>query len=137
MIGKNEEVHKETEIFLREILLKYQFEVISKKSQEDVQKYVPKALGIPSLGDKPKHDELREQIAQQVDLDALRDVGVEDIEDKEVDVSQKEIDVGEGTQNPLVVTIDLKEEEKRQWKQRRKKRKQKANLRRFQWQETM
>lgn len=64
MIGKNEEVHKETKQILREILLKYQYEVIPKKSQEDVQNFVPKFLGMPSLGGMPKLDEPREQISQ-------------------------------------------------------------------------
>lgn len=84
--------------------------MILEKSSEDFQKSILEVLGISSLGDKPKVDKPREQVAQQVDLDVLGDAGVEDTTTVEVVAIQKEIDAGEGTQNPSVVTIELKEE---------------------------
>ncbi|XP_059072870.1 uncharacterized protein LOC131873701 [Cryptomeria japonica] len=95
MIGKNEDVHKETQEILREILKKYEYDVVPEKSQEIVQKSIPKVLEMPPIGDGPKTAKPDEQTNEQVTV-------ADDIDD-----SQNIVDSGEAAQNPLVMTVEL------------------------------
>lgn len=54
MIGKNVEVHKETQQILREIIKKYDYDVVLEKSQGSVHKSVSEVLGMSSKGEGPK-----------------------------------------------------------------------------------
>lgn len=54
MVGKNEDVHKDTWEIMREIVQKYNYDVVLEKSQESVQKSVLEVLGIQSIGNELK-----------------------------------------------------------------------------------
>lgn len=94
MIGKNEEVHKETQEILRKIIKKYEYDVVPERSQESVQTSILKFLGIPSLGDEPKSAKLNEQTTKPIAAT------------NDLDNNQQIVDLGEEVQDPLVMVVN-------------------------------
>lgn len=100
MIGKNEDVHKETREILTEIFKKYEYDIVPKGFEESVQRFVLEVLGMPPIGDEPKIIKPNEQTTKQVTT-------TDDIDD-----NQKIADLGEVAQNPLVITVESEKEAK-------------------------